>query len=180
VVELLWPEERQAHPRLSALGPDLLKQDLDRDEVWRRLARDSVAPLTIAEAILDQTVIAGIGNIYKSEGLFLAGIDPYRTVQSLERPQIEQLWNILIPLMKKGARQSGPVITRTGVTGVSRKRIKPSDRHWVYQRQGKNCYLCGMGVRMIRQGKNRRTTFFCPLCQKPGQNRPAVPSLFPA
>ena len=156
VVELLTPAELAAHERLKALGPDILAAEFDRDEAWRRLQVDPSRE--IAEAIIDQTVVAGIGNIYKSEGLFLAGIDPRAPVGALSRPTAEQLWDILIPLMRAGVR-----------AGRIRTRPQPTDgqdpRHWVYQRRGQDCFRCGTKVVRIVQGKMRRATFFCPSCQ---------------
>jgi DNA-formamidopyrimidine glycosylase len=157
VVELLTPAELASHRRLQSLGPDILTPEFDRNEVWRRLRAEPNRE--IAETIIDQTVVAGIGNIYKSEGLFLAGIDPRAAVGSLDREQIEGLWDILIPLMQKGVRAMR-----------MRTRPKPSGgkdhRHWVYQRRGQSCFRCGAKIVRIVQGRVRRTTFFCPRCQQ--------------
>ena len=156
VVELLTPAELAGHQRLNSLGPDILAPAFDRDEVWRRLRADPSRE--IAEAIIDQTVVAGIGNIYKSESLFLAGIDPRATVGSLARAQLDELWDILVPLMRKGV-------------GASRMRTRPTPRdgkdhrHWVYQRRGQSCFRCGAKIARIVQGRARRATFFCPSCQ---------------
>jgi endonuclease-8 len=82
VAELLSPDELAAHPQLTALGPDVMSGEFDRDEAWRRI---QAANAEVAEAIVDQKVVAGIGNIYKAEGLFLAGIHPRRRTTQVSR-----------------------------------------------------------------------------------------------
>jgi DNA-formamidopyrimidine glycosylase len=156
VVELLTPEELSNHPRLGALGPDVLAEEFDRDEAWRRL---QVEPgREIADAVLDQTVVAGIGNIYKSEGLFLAGVHPLAPVAALPRADVDRLWDVLIPLMRRGTR-TGRI--RTGPDPKGGKVL----RHWVYQRRGQACARCGTKIVRIVQGKMQRSTYFCPECQ---------------
>ena len=157
VVELLTEEERARHAKLKALGPDLLHDHFDRDEVWRRLQRDPARE--IGDAILDQTIIAGIGNIYKSEGLFVAGIDPRRRVAEVERADVERVWDVAIPMMWEGARTYGPITT------LPADLQKGRTRNWVYRRNKKPCFQCGATIEMIRQGPMQRTTYFCPHCQ---------------
>jgi DNA-formamidopyrimidine glycosylase len=156
VVELLTPEELASHPRLRALGPDVLAADFDRGEAWRRLQMEPGRE--VADAIIDQTIVAGIGNIYKSEGLFLAAIHPRAPVSVLRRTDVDHLWDILIPLMRRG--------TRTGRirTGPDKKGGK-GRQHWVYRRRGQACAQCGTKIVRTVQGKTQRSTYFCPDCQ---------------
>ena len=156
VVELLTPAELAGHPRLNALGPDILAAEFDCDEAWRRLQTNPSRE--IADAILDQTVVAGIGNIYKSEGLFLAGLDPYAAVGALARSHIEHLWDILVPLMRQGMR-AGRIRTRP------KAKVGKDARHWVYQRRGQRCFRCSAKIVRTVQGAMRRATFSCPICQ---------------
>lgn len=158
VVELLTPEELRAHERLSALGPDLLQPDFDRDEVWRRLLRSR--DRAIGDAILDQRIVAGIGNIFKSEGLFLAAIDPRVPLRELDRSRVERLWDRLIPVMLDNARRSGPIMT------LDPALRRGGERYWVYRRRGRRCFRCQGGVEMRRQGEHQRSTYFCASCQK--------------
>ncbi len=157
VVELLSAEELQAHKRLSALGPDILHPDFERAEAWERLRRAKERP--IGDALLDQRIVAGIGNIFKSEGLFLAGLDPRVPVKLTSQSQVEQLWDRLIPVMLENSRRSGPVVT------LHRSLRRGGERYWAYRRTGRPCFRCNAMIEMVRQGELRRTTYFCSRCQ---------------
>ncbi len=154
VMEILTPEELSAHPALNALGPDIMRDDFDPREVARRL-RDA-SDRAIGDAILDQRIVAGIGNIFKSEGLFLAQIHPQCPAGNVSRAEQDRLWTALLPLMQASADQFGPTVTRA-ING---------DRHWVYRRRGRPCFICGSPIAMIRQGELSRATYYCPACQR--------------
>ncbi len=158
VVELLTPDELAAHHRLTSLGPDVMSTGFDREEVWRRLKRDGTRE--IGEAVLDQRLVAGIGNIYKSEGLFLAGIDPRRHAHTVTRHEIERLWEDLIPLMWQGAKTRAPLST------LPANLRQAGERYWVYRRHGKFCLRCGGAIVLMRQGELRRATYYCADCQR--------------
>ncbi|MGD8868588.1 MAG: DNA-formamidopyrimidine glycosylase family protein [Gemmatimonadales bacterium] len=157
VVELLTEEELVAHEKLNALGPDVLHEDFDRDEAWRRLQAQAIR--AIGDAVLDQTLVAGIGNIFKSEGLFLASINPLAPVAAVSRGQLERFWDVLIPIMNQSARRAGPIVT------LDKSLRRNGERHWVYRRTGRPCYRCGTLIEMFRQGQLKRTTYRCPGCQ---------------
>ncbi len=157
VVELLEPDSLERHKTIGALGPDLLAKDFDSDEAWKRL--QLCLRREIGDAILDQRIVAGIGNVYKSEGLFLAGIDPRNPVGNLSRALVEKLWNATIPLMQRGAREFGAITT------LPASLQDGSVRNWVYRRTGKPCFRCGSTIIMFRQGRHKRATYFCPECQ---------------
>jgi endonuclease-8 len=159
VVELLTAEELSSHRRLTALGPDVMSAEFDREEAWRRLR---AAGAEIAEAIVDQTVVAGIGNIYKAEGLFLAGIHPERAAAEVSREEVEALWDAVIPLMWREANDPGPWTT------LPPELSETGESHWVYGRSGRPCLRCGTRIRFMRQGRYRRATFYCPGCQRQG------------
>jgi len=155
LAELLTPEELARHARLRALGPDVMGPEFDREEAWRRV---QAVRCEIAEAIVDQQVVAGIGNIYKAEGLFLAGIDPRRAAAEVARPELEALWEAVIPLMWDEANGAGEWSTLP-------PELRGGERHWVYGRSGRACLRCGTRVGFLRQGRHRRATFLCPQCQ---------------
>jgi DNA-formamidopyrimidine glycosylase len=157
VMEILAPDELASHPALAALGPDLLADRFDRDEAWRR-ARGA-GDRAIGDVVLDQRVVSGIGNIYKSEGLFLARIDPRRPAADVAREELERVWDALIPLMLEGARHHGPTTT------LPPAMREDGARHWVYRRRGRPCHRCGTPIEMVRQGELRRATYHCPRCQ---------------
>ena len=139
---------------LGHLGPDLLGPDWDPEEAVRRLAGDPSRP--IAEALLDQRNLAGIGNVYQAELLFLRGVHPTTPVGSagdldrMVRLARELLW----------ANRGSPGHVTTGDR-------RPGRRHWVYGRAGAPCRRCGTLVERGRAGQpgEERTTFWCPHCQ---------------
>jgi endonuclease-8 len=150
VVELLSPTGLRRHEQLRALGPDILAADFDLVEAIRRLrARANVA---VGEAVMHQASIAGIGNIYKSEGLFACRIDPFRKVGDLEEDALSRLLDETQRFMKanlsNGARRFG---RRSA---------------WVYGRTGKACFICEDRVAARPQGEAMRVTYYCPTCQR--------------
>ena len=159
VVELLTAEELATHPALLSLGPDVLDEPFDRAAAFARVQAQGARP--IGDTVLDQRVMAGIGNIFKSEGLFLAGIDPRRPAQEVSRAAMDRYWDTTIPLMRAGIETWGP--TKTLPAALQ----GPTSRswHWVYNRNGQACWRCGSKISRIRQGELQRATFFCPTCQ---------------
>lgn len=158
VVELLTEQELREHEKLTALGPDVLHERFDREEVWRRLQRDRKR--AIGDAILDQTIVAGVGNIFKSESLFVAAVDPRAPVAAFSRETIDRIWEAVIPMMRQNAARSGPIVT------LNRGLRRGGERYWAYRRRGTACFRCNASIEMLRQGQNKRTTYFCPACQK--------------
>lgn len=167
VVELLTPEERASHRKLRALGPDLLHDPFDLEGVLRRMRRPATGQREVGDVLLDQTVVAGIGNIFKSEALHLAGLHPATPVDRLSDATLTDLLGIARALMERAARGSGPVVTVARVPG----RGAPSERHHVYMRHGRPCLRCGARIEAWRQGAQRRTTYRCPSCQPDGTGR---------
>ncbi len=159
VMELLTDEELEEHEYLQSLGPDLLDLEFDRGEAWNRLRSEPELP--VGAAVLRQELVAGIGNIFKSEGLFRAGLDPRRTVSELTRAEADRIWNRTRPLMRRNVERSGAIVTLPPELADEDERI----RYWVYRRRGRPCRECGADVRMIRQGRHDRSTYFCPVCQ---------------
>jgi endonuclease-8 len=159
VVELLSPSQAAAHPALGRLGPDLLAPGFDPEAARRRLrARGDVE---IAVALLDQTALAGIGNVYKSEVLFLCGVSPLARVRDLGDAALDGIVSRAGEMMRRNAGPSGP----RRITGLA------PGRRWVYRRSGQPCLRCGTAIRRVVQGEQARSTYFCPACQA---GRPAV------
>ena len=132
------------------LGPDLLGPDWDCAEAVRRLSAQPDRP--IGEALLDQTNLAGIGNIYKAEVLFLRGISPWRPVG--EVPDLPAVAELARRLLDANKERLGQV-----TTGSSRR----GEETWVYGRRGRPCRRCGTLIRS--EGQQDRVTFWCPACQ---------------
>jgi endonuclease VIII len=142
------------HTVVGYLGPDLLGPDWDPAEAMNRLRADPARP--IGEALLDQRNLAGIGNVYKAEVLFLRGIDPWRPVG--EVADVAALAELARRLLDANKERFGMV-----TTGVARR----GEETWVYGRAGRPCRRCGTPVRSADQGPNpqERITYWCPRCQ---------------
>jgi len=166
VMEVLSLDELSKHERFTSLGPDLLHDDFRVQSVIEAI--QSQGDREIGDVILDQRVVSGIGNIYKSEGLFLATIHPRRAAADVSTSELEVLFEELIPLMQMGRRQESWIITLPDDL-----RLEAWMRNWVYQRRGQPCFVCATKIEMIRQGEFERTTYFCPHCQpfREGENR---------
>lgn len=138
---------------LSGLGPDLLSPDYDQAEVLVRL-RDA-PELSIAEALLRQSIVAGIGNVYKSEVLFLEKVSPFVSVAGLDDPTLERILKRARDLMRRNLK--GPRRTTFGTFA--------GQSFFVYERSGQHCLKCDARIGMRRQGTLQRSTYFCPDCQ---------------
>ena len=161
VVELYEARAASVHPVLAALGPDLLDPAFDGEEAHRRLRDPSRADRPIAEALLDQRALAGIGNVYKNEALWVERVDPFATVASLDDAALDRLVATARRLMLANAGPaSGPERTTTG------SRRRGESRLWVYGRAGRPCRRCGTVILARRHGALPRMTCWCPGCQR--------------
>ena len=156
-LELLGPRGLLRHRVLAQLGPDLLDAQADLDEAAARL--HALGEMELGAALLRQSAVAGIGNVYKSELLFAARRDPFVPVASLTQPELRSLLERCRKLMQLNLRIAGPRRTRSHRAG---------ERLWVYERSGRPCRVCGTIIRMRRQGPLARSTYFCPRCQLSG------------
>jgi formamidopyrimidine-DNA glycosylase len=167
----LVPEARfEALPDIAALGPDPLEGGIDVDRLAARLARTK---LPIKVAILDQTLLPGIGNIQASEGLFRAGIDPRRAARALSRPELARLARGLLDSIRytlKTFKQTGADGADADIDYVEERNIP--NPFLVYGRAGEPCprkvrgRKGGDGGTIARIVQAGRATFHCPRCQK--------------
>jgi len=165
VVELFERRAEVVHPTISMLGPDLLDEDFDQAEAVRRLRDKSRADAEIGEAILDQRVVAGVGNVYKSEVLFIERVNPFEKVKALDTATLERILTTSRELLQANARSDAPAGRTTTVDPKTGKKLAPS-RLWVYDREGRPCHRCGTLIVEKSQGSELpRTTYFCPSCQ---------------
>jgi endonuclease-8 len=166
VAEFLTSTTLARHEILSTLGPDLAASEFDRDEVIRRIHGRGAEP--IQELLLNQRVVAGIGNVLKSEILFVAGIDPFASSDQLLDGTLERLLAVARRLMamNTAGRDAAlsPVLGRR-TTG----RLDPRIRLWVYGRGGKPCLTCGTAIESRGAGIDARLTYWCPRCQATGR-----------
>ena len=159
--ELLTGKEVERHRRLLALGPDLLADEPDIVEARARLRAAGAAH--IAEALLLQQAVAGLGNVYKSELLFLAGVDPFTPVSAVSDDVLDELLRRGRDLMRlnvSGTSGIGGARFDRATTG----RLNPREPLWVYGRAGDPCFRCGARIRSESETGGRRT-YWCPTCQ---------------
>jgi endonuclease-8 len=156
VVELLSAKELARHPGLARLGPDVLAEGFDPAAVRARLRSMPDAPL--GEALLAQSAVAGIGNIYKSEALFATRTNPFVPVSRLSDGELDRVVAAARRMMSASvaAQTQGGGGRRSGGRGFA-----------VYRRSGLPCPTCGTSIRMRRQGDAARSTYWCPHCQPP-------------
>jgi endonuclease-8 len=161
VVELLEVRAEALHPALGRLGPDLLAPGFDPREAIRRLRDPSRAAVPIGEALLDQRALAGIGNVYKNETLWIERISPFAAVGVLDDASLERLVATARRLMLVNADRTHRVERVT--TGGSRTASGPL---YVYGRTGRPCSRCRTPIVRAHQGTDiPRTTYWCPACQ---------------
>jgi endonuclease-8 len=153
VVEVLSAPELHRHPALTRLGPDALSRRFDPAVARARLQERG--EIEVGVAVLDQTAFAGVGNVYKSEVLFLCGVDPFRLVAHIDQPTRERIVGTARRLLQ---RNLGPGPRRT-TSSLSPQAL------WVYRRAGLPCRRCGTTIRRTLQGADRRSTYWCPRCQ---------------
>jgi endonuclease-8 len=141
------------------LGPDPLRRDADPERAWARISRSRVA---IGALLMQQEVIAGIGNVYRAEILFRHRLDPHRPGRDLPRASWDALWPDLAELMRAGVR-AGRIVTTLPADRPG-GRVTRDRAHYVYRRTGLPCRICGTEVRTeVMVGRN---LFWCPTCQR--------------
>ena len=163
VAEWLTPRDMMRHGELTKLGPDLLAADFDSTEAARRL-RDR-AGAEIADALLNQRVMAGIGNVYKSEVLFACRVNPFVRVEALGEEQIDCLVGTARKFLQANVTESLAAMTTYMGFRRTTRRDDPSGRLWVYGRVDEPCRRCGAAIRLAKQGRDARLTYWCPSCQ---------------
>ena len=144
---LLTEQQVRSDPRLRRLGPDVLSPDFDAD-IGVGALRATQQSRELGEALLDQHLLAGIGNIYKCEGCWSARIDPWRHLSEIDEDELRRTVIEIAALMRYG---------------VETGRMPRS----IYRRAGQPCPRCGKRISSRGQGDSNRTTYWCPSCQPP-------------
>lgn len=168
------------HQKITALGPDPLTARFDGEEVVRRMRRRGAQE--IGPVLLDQQVMVGVGNAFKAEILFAAGVNPFLPVASLSDAQIRGIVQTAQKLLQANTQDASTdrITTYTGFRRTT-GRSDPSSRLWVYSRARKPCRKCGTPIACRRQGLEARLTFWCPRCQPlPTPEHPISPVTLPA
>lgn len=170
VAEWLSSREMERHRQMRSLGPDLLdgagaqyQYAVDVPEIVRRMRQHASEP--IADVLLNQRVVAGIGNVFKSEILFAAGVSPFAIVDSLADVDLDRLVGIARDQIAASVLDR----SRTLTAAIGRRTtgsLDPSAKLWVYGRAGKPCRRCGAIVQSRKTGIDARLTYWCPQCQR--------------
>jgi len=140
----------------AALGPDLMDEPLDAGLILRRAESFAAADTPVLDLLLDQRVACGIGNVYKSEVLFLERVHPLTPWRDLAETRLLDLYRLASRLLRANSK-SGPRVTRPAADGAGRL--------WVYRRSGQPCLRCGARVQRAKLGRDLRSTYWCPGCQ---------------
>lgn len=155
--------------RVASLGPDPLRRDADPDRFVDRVRR-SAKP--IGALLLDQAVIAGIGNVYRAEMLFLAGIHPEAEGRTLTDDQVRGLWDLAVTLLTAGVRRNRIVTVDPAEVGIPLSRITRADAVYAYHRA--HCIRCGDAIERLEVAGRRIDA--CPTCQPRVTARPTIAS----
>ena len=156
-------EEPDIADVVAKLGPDPLRSDADPELAWRRISKSR---RSIGALLMDQTVIAGVGNVYRSELLFRHRVDPMRPGTTISATEFDAMWTDLAALMKIGVRRGKIVAVRAEHDLGAPSYRKGRPRTYVYRRAGDPCRVCGDAIRTTElEGRN---LFWCPTCQGTG------------
>jgi formamidopyrimidine-DNA glycosylase len=156
---LLWQAPGETHELLAKLGPEPLTDAFDGDTLWQR-SRNRTAPVKLF--LMDNAIVVGVGNIYASEALFAAGIDPRRAAGAVSRARYARLAGevkrILAWAIERGGTTLRDFLSPDGAPGYFFREL------YVYGRAGESCRVCGTLIRQVSLGQ--RSTFWCPHCQR--------------
>lgn len=158
LIELVTTRQLARNKYLQKLGPDILGPPISDEVFLGRIRTQNV--VAIGEAIMNQMVICGIGNIYKSETLFLESVSPQTRVKDLSDEQLCGIRDRAVLLMTRNLnneRRKTRFNTEAG-------------KLWVYGRKNEDCLQCGNAIKMLRQGDTARSTYYCCSCQIPETN----------
>lgn len=153
-------DEAQVSAIVARLGPDPLRRDADPALPWARITK-SRKP--IGALLMDQSVIAGVGNVYRNELLFRHHIDPYRPGRDVGEAEFADAWTDLVALMRVGVRRGKIVVVRPEHDHGPPSYAPNRPRTYVYRRAGEPCRVCATPIRTAEmEGRN---VFWCPTCQ---------------
>ena len=164
VAEFHTADTLRRHRSVTHLGPDVLSDDFDLENAVQRL--QTRPDLDVGVALLSQSIVAGLGNVYKSEVCFASRVNPFRKVATLTPDELRALVSHARKFMLSNVSDSAgeQIVTYTGLRRTT-GRSDPSDRLWVYGRRGEPCRKCKTAILSRKQGLDARTTFWCPQCQ---------------
>jgi formamidopyrimidine-DNA glycosylase len=160
VCKIISHDERNI--KLNALGPDPIHEGADLEKAWTKIHKSSK---TIGGLLMDQSIIAGIGNVYRAEILFLNNLSPFIPGKDVTREKFDSIWNDSVRLLRLGA-EDGHIRTvdPKHLTGVGVELHGTEHYSYVYKQTGCECLLCG--DRIMSDMLDSRTVYWCPNCQQ--------------
>lgn len=168
VAEFHTARTLERYTQIPKLGLDILAGDFTVEGGARRLAEYAAAnpQAEVAVVLLNQRVMAGLGNVYKSEVAFTAGVNPFRPMSTLTRNEMTTMAELSQRYMKANVLDgSGDGIVTYSGNRRTTHAANREERLWVYGRQGQECRRCGTAIMMRKQGEQARSTYWCPQCQ---------------
>jgi endonuclease VIII len=170
-VELRGPTDCSVYDRenwaklLARLGPDPLGEDGNgHDDPEHAYAAILARKNNIAELLMDQTVLSGVGNIYRAEILFRHRVNPFTPGAEMDKKVLRAMWKDLGPLLRAGMVDRRIVCTKRKDRPSGKEPAERGEEHYVYRRHGKPCFVCG--TRVLHRDLAGRTLYWCPECQK--------------
>ena len=164
IAEFHTADSLARRPGFKAVGPSLLAAQIDEDEIIARL--QSRPELEVGVALLAQSLLSGIGNVFKSEVCFACGVNPFQQVATLSaehlRCLVSQARKFMLANVTEFSRDT--IVTYAPLRRTT-NRSNPAERLWVYHRTGEPCRKCGTAILSRKQGLEARTSFWCPQCQ---------------
>lgn len=172
VAEFHTARTLERYSQVPKLGVDILSDDYDTDAGVKAMREygERHPDAEVGVTLLNQRVMAGLGNVYKSEVAFAAGVNPFRQLRTLTERELQVMAEVSGRYMRanvaNGSSATGgdAIVTYSGNRRTTHS-MNAGDRLWVYGRQGQECRRCGALVMMRKQGEQARSTYWCPVCQ---------------
>jgi endonuclease-8 len=167
VAEFFTTRSLERSSQMPKLGPDILSDQFTVESGVERLAtcaRQS-PEAEVAVVLLNQRVIAGLGNVYKSELAFASGVHPFRAMHTIAREEMEKMVELAQRYMQANINDGTAAIVTYSGNRRTTHAMDREERLWVYGRQGQPCRRCGTPIMMRKQGSQARSTYWCPECQ---------------
>lgn len=162
----IYTEQTLARERkIPRSDQDVLSPSFDAAAAARKLMARPIDEL--GNALLRQDVLAGVGNVFKSEICFLLGLNPFRKVASISQPQAEEIVATAQRLLAANVQEDSDdlIVTYSGLRRRTTNNADPTENLWVYGRKGEPCRRCATPIERALQAPNARSTYWCPTCQ---------------
>jgi endonuclease-8 len=165
VAEIHTAQSIARDPRFPAPKNDLLNGDFDPEAAIARVLTQQDEE--IADVLLHQRVLAGVGNVFKSEVCFVTGLNPFRKVRTMTEAQVREAITVARQQLRANVMEDSgdTIVTWRGAGRRTTHQSNPVESLWVYGRKGQPCRKCGAAIRCRLQGFDARVTFWCPECQ---------------